>query len=67
MRTRTIALALTENIRTVTPSVASRSQVRAAEQKGAQEGVLVFCGISFALAALAVVFNALNLPSAFMF
>ena len=38
-----------------------------AKHDGAHEGVLVFTGISIALAALGIIFNALNLPSAFLF
>jgi hypothetical protein len=59
-------LALAENIRTVRPPAISR-QARAAQHDGALEGALVFCGISAVLAALAVVFNALTMPSAFLF
>jgi hypothetical protein len=62
-----LTLALTENIRTVSPSANSAAHTRAAKHDGALEGVLVFTGISFTLAALAVVFSTLNLPSAFLF
>jgi hypothetical protein len=62
-----LTLALTENIRTVSPPAISVAHPRAARHDGAIEGVLVFCGISFALAALSVVFGALSLPSAFLF
>ncbi len=60
-------LALAETIRTVGPSANSAAQTRAAKHDEALEGVLVFTGISFTLAALAVVFNALTLPSALLF
>ena len=67
---RTVAvltLALTETIRPVSPSANSTVHARAVKHDGALEGVLIFTGISFTLAALAVVFNALTLPSAFLF
>lgn len=62
-----LTLALTENIRTVSPSSNSAARTRAVQHDGALEGVLVFCGISAVLAALAVVFNALTMPSALLF
>lgn len=61
-----IAIALTENIRTVSPSTISLARTRVARRDEALQGILIFTGISFALAALAVAFNALNLPSAFL-
>ena len=58
------AIALAEHVRTVRPSA---RQTREAKQDPSLEGVLVFTGISFALAALSVLFNGLNLPSALLF
>ena len=63
---RTLALAHTRAA-AVKPSAISLPQIGQAKQNEAHEGVLVFCGISLALAALSVVFSALNLPSAFLF
>ncbi len=60
-------IALTETIRTVTLSTVSTVQARDAKHNDALDGVLVFTGISLALAAVGIVFNVLNLPSPVMF
>jgi hypothetical protein len=52
--------ALTHNM----PAAISIPRAGAARK---DEGVLIFSGISIALAALGIIFNALNLPSAFLF
>ncbi|HET7887136.1 MAG TPA: hypothetical protein VFL62_12985 [Bradyrhizobium sp.] len=59
-------LALAENIRTVKPAVISLGMPEATHNP-ALEGVLVFSGISISLAVLAILFNALHLPSPLLF
>jgi hypothetical protein len=58
--------ALTHTMPAAKPSVISTRAIGTAKQDGALEGVLIFTGISFTLAALAIVFHALSLPSAFL-
>ena len=60
-------LALTETSGTLTSSAIPLSRVHDAKPDAALEGILVFCGISFTLGALAVVFHALSLPPALLF
>ena len=60
------AVALARTMPTAVPSAISLPQIHEAKQNEAHEGVLVFCGISVALAALSIIFGALNLPSAFL-
>jgi hypothetical protein len=57
------AIALAENIRTVK---SFSRHVDEAKQDPSLEGVLVFCGISVVLTVLALVFSAMNLPSAYL-
>lgn len=63
----TIALRETIPTAVTAPAISSRSTTQARRSDRSLEGVLIFSGISFTLAALAVVFHMLNLPSAVMF